>query len=295
MLRKHAARFGLQWDRYLSGVLWAYRNTPHDSTGEKPSFLLFGMDLRTPTEAALLPPTPLEPTDVEGYREELVLNLSSARELAVKSLQQSQKRGKRWYDQTKSTAKSFCIGEWVLVRFPHEETGRNRKLSQPWHGPYHVLSYDEPDVTAQKVYRHQDRSIQVHQSRVTSCPSGLPPGYYWYGRKHSSSGRPPRWVDAAFQVPVTDSDPLSSSADNIPPPSSHAQPFDNGHNAPVTLEPDVPVTIESEPRSSGRYSLRDRVKPPETTPVTLGSSFSSGGSDVTYLDWTRLLIYCAFM
>ena len=155
MLRKHAARFGLQWDRYLSGVLWAYRNTPHDSTGEKPSFLLFGMDLCTPTEVVLLPPTPLEPTDVEGYREELVLNLSLARELAVKSLQQSQKRGKRWYDRTKSTAKSFRIGEWMLVRFPHEETGRNCKLSQPWHGPYRVLSYDEPDITAQKVYRHQ--------------------------------------------------------------------------------------------------------------------------------------------
>ena len=44
MLRKHAGRFGLQWDRYLSGVLWAYRNTPHESTGEKLSFLLFGMD-----------------------------------------------------------------------------------------------------------------------------------------------------------------------------------------------------------------------------------------------------------
>ena len=71
------------------------------------------------------------------------------------------------------------------------------------------------------------------QSRVTSWLSGLPPGYYWYGRKHSSSGRPPRWVDAAFQVPVTDSDPLSSSADDI-----HC----DSHNSPVTLEPDVPVT-----------------------------------------------------
>ena len=37
MLRKHAADFGVQWDRYLPGVLWAYRNTPHDSTGKKPS------------------------------------------------------------------------------------------------------------------------------------------------------------------------------------------------------------------------------------------------------------------
>ena len=34
ILRKHAARFQTQWDRYLPGVLWAYRNTPHDSTGE---------------------------------------------------------------------------------------------------------------------------------------------------------------------------------------------------------------------------------------------------------------------
>ena len=141
----------------------------------------------------------------------------------------------------------------MLVRFPHEETGRNRKLSQPWHGPYRVLSYDEPDVTAQMVYRHQDRSIQVPRPEPCDFLAQWP-GYYWYGRKHSSSGRPPRWVDAAFQVPVTDSDPLSSSADDI-----HC----DSHNSPVTLEPDVPVTIESEPRSSGRYSLRDRVKPPE--------------------------------
>ena len=37
-LCKHAAACGDQWDMYLSGVVWAYRNVPHDSTGEKPSF-----------------------------------------------------------------------------------------------------------------------------------------------------------------------------------------------------------------------------------------------------------------
>ena len=66
-LRKHASNFGAQWDNYLPGVLWAYRNTPHESTGEKPSFLLFGMDCRSPTEAALLPPTPTQVTDVSDY------------------------------------------------------------------------------------------------------------------------------------------------------------------------------------------------------------------------------------
>ena len=44
MLRKHAVKFGNQWDRYLPGVLWAYRNTPHEATKEKLSYLLFDFD-----------------------------------------------------------------------------------------------------------------------------------------------------------------------------------------------------------------------------------------------------------
>ena len=88
MLRKHVCRFGMQWDTYLSGVLWAYHNTPHSSTGEKPSFLLFGFDCRHPTEAATLPTKQLmiNATDITDYRGELVLNLSSARALAGKSI-----------------------------------------------------------------------------------------------------------------------------------------------------------------------------------------------------------------
>ena len=89
MLRKHAPNFGAQWDNYLPGVLWAYWNTPHESTGEKPSFLLFGMDCRSPTEAALLPPTSTQVTDVSDYREELVLPLSVARDSAAKCIQQA--------------------------------------------------------------------------------------------------------------------------------------------------------------------------------------------------------------
>ena len=53
MLRKHAARFGMQWDCYLSSVLWAYRNIPHASTGEKPSFLLFGWDQKKPHRSCI--------------------------------------------------------------------------------------------------------------------------------------------------------------------------------------------------------------------------------------------------
>ena len=86
VLHKHADRFGSQWDTYLPGVLWAYRNTPHEATGEKPSFLLFGLNCRTPTEAAFLPPAQLQVADVDDYRQELIVSLSSSRELVAKSI-----------------------------------------------------------------------------------------------------------------------------------------------------------------------------------------------------------------
>ena len=89
-IRKHAATYGSQWDCYLSGILFAYRNIPHDSTGEKPSYLLFGVDCRTPTDAEFLNPTSLQLTDVQDYCEELSLSLTSARDIAVKAVQAAQ-------------------------------------------------------------------------------------------------------------------------------------------------------------------------------------------------------------
>ena len=85
LLRKHVSQFGMRSDTYLSGVLWAYRNTPHSSTSEKPSFLLFGFDCHHPTEAATLPTRSLSAVDVSDYHQELVLNLSSARAIEDKS------------------------------------------------------------------------------------------------------------------------------------------------------------------------------------------------------------------
>ena len=120
MLRKHVSRFGMQWDTYLSGVLWAYHNTPHSSTGEKPSFLLFEFDCRHPTEAATLPTKQLNATDITDYLEELVLNLSSARALAAKSILKAQQNQKDQYDRHTNSSK-LKVGDWILIHFPHEE------------------------------------------------------------------------------------------------------------------------------------------------------------------------------
>ena len=146
MLRKTCAKFGQQWDRFLPGVLWAYRNTLHESTKEKPSFLLFGVDLKSPTEAALLPPQPTESVDLTDYHEELILSLATARDLAVQSIKAAQNHYKKQYDK-RAKVVDMRVGYWVFVLFPQVETGKRRKLSRPWRGPFSIMRCDEPDVT----------------------------------------------------------------------------------------------------------------------------------------------------
>ena len=264
-LRKHADRFGCQWDRYLAGILWAYRNTPHDTTGEKPSFLLFGTDLRAPTDAAFLPPSSVTPTDVDDYREELMLSLSNAREIATQSIQKSQKQYKKHFD-AKATPTKFKVGQWVLVRFPQEESGRQRKLSRPWHGPYRIISRDDPDLTVQKVYFPDDGSIQIHQSRVTRCPLKFPAGYYWYGNKRKGPGRPPKWVNDLLttgedrEMPPSQTDLPETDIESQSEVAEEAEMCDSD-SEPVQQE----VEDESIPVRTGaeHYGLRRRVSPPK--------------------------------
>ena len=187
MLRKHVAKFGGQWDRFLPGALWAYRNTPHESTKEKLSFLLFGINLRSPTEAALLPPDPISPCDCDDYREELMVSISSARELAVASIREAQRRYKGQYDKG-ARVNNYRVGDWVFVKFPAEESGKNRKMSRPWRGPFRVLERRDPNLTLRSVYFPEEPSMLVHQLRVCPCPDHLPAGFFWYGSRRRSPG-----------------------------------------------------------------------------------------------------------
>ena len=223
------------------------QNVPHESTGEKPSFLLFGVDCRTPTEAALLPSSPLEPTTVGTYREQVILNLSTARDLAVKTLQKHQQKSKARYDQ-KAVNRQYRVGDWVLVKFPREESGKNRKLSRPWHGPYRVVDCKEPDLTVTKVYRPQDNQIQIHQERVTPWPSDIASGYYWYGRQNHSPGRPPKWIEGLGDRTVTEEADEGEENDT---PLCETDPED----------PKVSDT-PTDRNPSKRYGLRKKVTPP---------------------------------
>ena len=85
------------------------------------TYLLFGMDCRTPTEAALLKPSSLWPGDIQDYREELSPSLSSAREIAAKAVQKAQQCYKASYD-SKLKPITYRVSDRVMVKFPADDS-----------------------------------------------------------------------------------------------------------------------------------------------------------------------------
>ena len=111
----------------------------------------------------------------------------------MKDNREAQQRYKLQYYKRVRTLKCR-VGDWVLVYFPQDETSKSRKLSHPWHGPYQIISLNDPDITLTKIYFLDDPSIQVQQSRVQHCPPPLPSELYWYGAKRSRLGRPSKKI-----------------------------------------------------------------------------------------------------
>ena len=202
-----------------------------------------------------------------------MLSLSAARDLAAKNIHRAQRKYKTQYDR-KATQHKYGIGDWVLVRFPNKESRKQRKLSRPWHGPYRVLSSNDPDVTVVNIYFPKDNQIQVHQSRVKPCPSEFPAGYYWYGKTKKGPGHPPKWVDQLLskkELP-NQHDSEESTEHNYPvdPEScseeeSEDEPLANDtslaedmHSIPITSSSDASTRAQST-----RYGLRRKISPPE--------------------------------
>ena len=114
-----------------------FNSVAHEFTLKKPSFLLFTVDLHSPTEAALLLP----------------------RDLLLSHQPMSMPWG-FWWKPRSSTNDSVTrrpgqfLCDWALIHVPQDESGKQWKLSRPWHGPYRITAINQLDATLIKVYMH---------------------------------------------------------------------------------------------------------------------------------------------
>jgi transposase InsO family protein len=138
MLKKMCAEKPKTWDRYLSAVLFAYREAPQESLGFAPFELLYGRTVRGPVTILKELWTKETPETEVRSTYQYVLNLRNRLEetckLAKEALAKSARRYKKNFDR-KTRNRSFVKGDKVLVLLP---TDRNKLLMQ-WKGPYVVL------------------------------------------------------------------------------------------------------------------------------------------------------------
>lgn len=140
MLRK-TCKDVKDWDLWIPHLLFAYRETPHSTTGFAPFELMFGREIRGPLLALkqqwIVKET--QPQSVVKFILDTQEKLKKTLELASKTEKISKVKMKTYYDKN-SREDPLEIGDEVLVLLPEESAGA---MAQ-WHGPFTVLEKPTP-------------------------------------------------------------------------------------------------------------------------------------------------------
>ncbi|CAH8654098.1 unnamed protein product [Dicrocoelium dendriticum] len=124
-----------EWDTLLPKCLLAYRSTVHSSTGQTPSFMWTGREVRLPSDVRLPRSQQVYPSVVE-YVSKLLDSVRRTHEAARIHLANAQRRQKEYYDK-KVFGVPLKAGDLVYL---HQApvSGIPAKLHREWAGPYVV-------------------------------------------------------------------------------------------------------------------------------------------------------------
>ena len=135
MLRTYCLEHDKDWDSGVPLLLFAVRDSVHESLGFTPFELIFGHNVRTPLKMLKEKWVDKnEKTDLLSYVRTFKNKLSDACSLAKKCLKTSQETMKTWYDR-KAVKRSFQPGDKVLMLSPIPGS----VLTAKYVGPYTIL------------------------------------------------------------------------------------------------------------------------------------------------------------
>ena len=169
MISKVAVDHPKSWYKHLGFLLWALRETPHETTGVAPWLMVFGKLPRGPL--AVLKenwcgqrdvPLSLGKTTAE-YLEELKENLRIANSYAESHTQREQQRHISRYN-LRSREKSFALGEKVLILIPDSTSS---KVFSRWRGPGTIVEVNSPhsyivELDGTRRHLHADKLRKYH-------------------------------------------------------------------------------------------------------------------------------------
>ena len=139
MLKRMITEQAKEWDRFISPLLFAYREVPTTSlAGFSPFELLYGRTVRGPMSILREVWTKEDIDEEVQDTYEYVLNLRKRLEetcdLASKGLGQAKEKQKYYFDR-KARLRKLETGDEVLILLPTD----NNKLLMKWKGPFKVM------------------------------------------------------------------------------------------------------------------------------------------------------------
>ena len=214
------------WDRHIPMILFAYRVSPHASTGESPFFLLYGREPRLPLDVALLMPDSQLSPSVAEHRARIIENLENAQRIVSSNTQLAQLQMKEHYDKT-SRPVQYEIGGKVWVYTPKTKKGLSKKLLHNFHGPYRIVAKLSPVHFRLRTLDNRPVSVPVHANRMKP-----------YFDPNDRPIQPPPEADASLDLADSDLPHTSFEIDGHRP-EKVAVSDDNTHNVSLPNEPQI--------------------------------------------------------
>ena len=147
------------WDMYLNAILFAFRTSLNEITGESPFFMLYGREPIYLLDCSLLPPKEMS-ASVAEHRARVVEHIEIARRISAQNIQRAQQRMKDLHDHFAAPTQ-FQLGDRVWVYCPKNRKGVSRKH----HGPYRIVEFLSPVHCVLRATDNQRVSTTVHVSR----------------------------------------------------------------------------------------------------------------------------------
>ena len=152
------------WDEHLSSVLFAYRVSPSEVTGESPFYMLHGREPLLPMDTALLPPREMSPLVAE-HRARVVEHVERVRRIAAENTQRAQQKMKELHG-LQAVPPPFSLGDKVWVYTPKNRKGLSKKLAHNYHGPYRIVEFLSPVHCVLRAMDNRRVSTTVHVARM---------------------------------------------------------------------------------------------------------------------------------
>ncbi|XP_076461774.1 uncharacterized protein LOC143294228 [Babylonia areolata] len=138
MIRKLAMDRPTEWNQWIPAALFAYRETPQESTGFTRFELLYGRQVRGPLfilkEGWTEPGEEEENRTVAEYVVDLRNRIVQTCEIARQAVKKAAGTNKRYFDR-KARQRTFDPDDRVYVLRP----AKHNKLELTWQGPYRVI------------------------------------------------------------------------------------------------------------------------------------------------------------